>query len=171
MYQCIYAMLGQVIFGADEDLRNFEAQGVFPHIVRLQRQVSFFGHREGLKGLITHVSDEEVNCQVLGMLWDDRTADYHSYRPFSDWPNVTDEKFKDLIRSMTNLDPRKRVTAREALEHPWFSDCEINGVGNRDIQDATSITAYISEVSVYIISYSYICHTKPCQSILLIAIH
>ncbi|PCH07847.1 Hypothetical protein PENO1_010320 [Penicillium occitanis (nom. inval.)] len=85
--------------------------------------------------------DEEVNCQVLGMLWDDRTADYHSYRPFSDWPNVTDEKFKDLIRSMTNLDPRKRVTAREALEHPWFSDCEINGVGNRDIQDATSITA------------------------------
>lgn len=37
-------MLGdQVIFGADEDLHNFEAQGVFPHIIRLQRQVSFFG--------------------------------------------------------------------------------------------------------------------------------
>lgn len=65
-------MLGQVIFGAVEDLRHFEAQGVFPHIIRLQRQVSFFGDREGLNGLMACVGDEEVNCQVLGLLWDDR---------------------------------------------------------------------------------------------------
>ncbi|EAS29543.3 serine/threonine protein kinase [Coccidioides immitis RS] len=39
---CIYAMLGQVIFGADDDLRKHESQGAFPHIIRLQRQVSFF---------------------------------------------------------------------------------------------------------------------------------
>lgn len=59
-------MLGQVIFGADEDLQKHESQGAFPHVIRLQRQVSFFGDREGLNGLMTHVSDEDVNCQVLG---------------------------------------------------------------------------------------------------------
>ncbi|KAM5502996.1 hypothetical protein McanMca71_004263 [Microsporum canis] len=123
---CIYAMLGQVIFGADEDLYKHEAQGAFPHIIRLQRQVSFFGDRNGLNGLITHVGDEEINCQVLGYLWDDRVADYHSYKPFSEWPNVIDIEFKNLILMMTNLDPQKRVTAREALEHPWFSGYEID---------------------------------------------
>ncbi|EEA24244.1 hypothetical protein TMatcc_007319 [Talaromyces marneffei ATCC 18224] len=137
---CIYAMLGQVVFGAEEGLSDFEAQGVFPHIVRLRRQVSFWGDREGLNGLITHVSDEEVNSQVLGMLWDDRAVDYHSYRPFSDWPTVTDDNFKDLIRGMTNLDPRKRITAREALQHPWFSGCKIGNIGSYDLQHATSTT-------------------------------
>lgn len=119
-------MLGQVIFEADGDLQKHESQGAFPHVIRLQRQVSYFGDREGLNGLMTHVGDEEINCQVLGFLWDDRAADYHSYRPFSEWPNVTDDEFKDLIRRMTNLDPQKRATAREALEHPWFSGCEID---------------------------------------------
>ncbi|KAK2766005.1 hypothetical protein FQN54_007520 [Arachnomyces sp. PD_36] len=121
---CIYAMLGKVIFGADDDLQKFESQGAFPHVIRLQRQVSYFGDREGLNGLMTHVGDEEVNCQVLGFLWDDRAADYHTYKPFSEWPDVTDNEFKDLIGRMTILDPRKRVTAREALEHPWFAGCE-----------------------------------------------
>ncbi|OJD14002.1 serine/threonine protein kinase [Emergomyces pasteurianus Ep9510] len=122
---CIYAMLGQVIFEADEDLQKHESQGAFPHIIRLQRQVSFFGDREGLNGLMKHVGDEEINCQVLRFLWDDRAADYHSYKPFSDWPNVNDDKFKDVIHSMTHLDPQKRATAREVLEHPWFAGCEL----------------------------------------------
>ncbi|EER22935.1 hypothetical protein D8B26_004514 [Coccidioides posadasii str. Silveira] len=119
-------MLGQVIFGADDDLRKHESQGAFPHIIRLQRQVSFLGDREGLNGLMKHVGDEEVNCQFLGCLWDDRVAEYHPYKPFSDWPNVDDDNFKDLIRRMTNLDPRKRATAREVLAHSWFADCDID---------------------------------------------
>lgn len=119
-------MLGQVIFAADEDLRYHESQGAFPHVIRLQRQVSFFGDRDGLNGLMDHVGDEEINCQVLAYLWDDRAADYHTYRPFSEWPNVTDDEFKDLISRMANLDPKKRVTASEALEHPWFAGCEID---------------------------------------------
>lgn len=40
-------MLGQVVFGAEEGLSDFEAQGVFPHIVRLWRQVSFGGIEKG----------------------------------------------------------------------------------------------------------------------------
>jgi serine/threonine protein kinase len=46
----------------------------------------------------------------------------HTYKPFSEWPEVVDPAFTDLIRGLTNLDPTKRLTARQALEHPWFMD-------------------------------------------------
>lgn len=39
--------------------------------------------------------------------------------PFSRWQTV-DHDFKDLVGRMTCLDPRWRITAREALKHPWF---------------------------------------------------
>lgn len=118
-------MLGRVIFGPDDDFQKHQAQGALPALIRLQRQVSYFGDQEGLNGLMKHVSDEEVNCQVLGMLWGERIEDYIPYKPFSDWPGVDDAAFKDLILGMTNLDPTKRVTARQALEHPWFAGFEI----------------------------------------------
>ncbi|OJD23171.1 hypothetical protein ACJ73_05477 [Blastomyces percursus] len=70
---------------------------------------------------MTHVGDEEVNCQILGYLWDDQLADYHSYKPFLARPNVTDDELKDLIRRIATLDPQKRATARKALEHAWFA--------------------------------------------------
>ncbi|OAG38212.1 hypothetical protein AYO21_07545 [Fonsecaea monophora] len=133
---CIYAMLGRVVFGSDEDFRKFEALGVFPHVIRLQRQVSYFGTREGLKGLMTHVGDQEFNCQVLRWLWDDRAAEYHPYRPFSTWSeldlstnadtdtDIDTAAFTDLVQRMMDLDPARRITARQALEHPWFKDIE-----------------------------------------------
>jgi serine/threonine protein kinase len=44
-------------------------------------------------------------------------------QPFSLWKSdVLDADFKDLIRQMTNFDPRKRITAQQALDHPWFKD-------------------------------------------------
>jgi serine/threonine protein kinase len=119
-------VLGRVIFGPDDDFQKHQAQGALPALIRLQRQVSYFGDQEGLNGLMKHIGDDEVNCQVLWMLWEDRTEDYIPYEPFSDWPDVSDAAFKDLIRGMMNLNPTKRVTARQALEHPWFAGFEID---------------------------------------------
>jgi serine/threonine protein kinase len=118
-------VLGRVIFGPDDDFQKHQAQGALPALIRLQRQVSYFGDQEGLNGLMKHVGDDEINCQVLQMLWKERTEDYIPYEPFSDWPDVSDAAFKDLVRGMMNLNPTKRVTARQALEHPWFADVEI----------------------------------------------
>ncbi|ODH25684.1 hypothetical protein ACO22_05142 [Paracoccidioides brasiliensis] len=78
----------------------------------------FLGDRQELNGLMTHLGDEGVNCEVLGYLWDDRVVDYRCYKSFSEWPNVYDDKFENLIHRMTNLDLQKRATAREMLEHP-----------------------------------------------------
>lgn len=120
-------MLGKAIFGLDQDMRKLQAYGVLQQVIRLQRQVSYFGDQEGWNGLNIHISDNKTSRQILWKAWADRVADYHSYRPFSHWPNVTDDEFKDLIGRMTNLDPLKRATAQEMLEHPWFADCEIDG--------------------------------------------
>lgn len=120
--QCIYAILGRDIFGPDDDFQKHLAQGVLPHLIRLQRQVSYFGDLEGFIGLWQYLGDDDASCEVLAMLWENRFEEYIPYKPFSEWPDVSDEAFKDLIRGLTNLDPRKRITARQALEHPWFAD-------------------------------------------------
>lgn len=122
LVQCIYAMLGRVIFGYDDDFQKHEAQGALPFCIRLQRQVSYFGDQEGFDGLMRLVGEEEVNCEVLRPLWEFRMEDDIPYRPFSDWPDVSDSEFKDVVCKLMNLDPFKRITASQALEHPWFKD-------------------------------------------------
>ncbi|PYI08452.1 putative calcium/calmodulin dependent protein kinase [Aspergillus sclerotiicarbonarius CBS 121057] len=117
---CIYAMLGRVIFGPDEDFEKHQAQGALPAMIRLQRQVSYFGDPQGIDGLLKHLADDEISFKFLQMLWEDRFEDYIPYKPFSEWADVVDPKFKDLIQRLTNLDPTKRLTALDALEHPWF---------------------------------------------------
>ncbi|KAI5373356.1 hypothetical protein J4E82_008001 [Alternaria postmessia] len=120
---CIYAVLGRVILGRDDDFRLHVSKGALPALIRLQRQISYFGDKEGLNGLMKHVGDEEVNFEVLEMLWEERAADYIPYVPFSEWTGV-DLAFKDLIRGLNNLDPSRRLTACQTLDHPWFEGVE-----------------------------------------------
>lgn len=115
-------MLGRVVFGPDDDFQNHESQGALPALIRLQRQVSYFGDREGMSGLQKHIADDDISCQILQMLWDERSEEHVPYKPFREWPNIVDPSFKDLILRLTNLDPMKRIRACETLEHPWLTD-------------------------------------------------
>jgi len=47
------------------------------------------------------------------------SGDY-SFHP-STWEGVSEEA-KDLVRQLLTVDPKKRITAREALKHKWFSE-------------------------------------------------
>lgn len=47
--------------------------------------------------------------------------DHIPYKPFSTWPEAKDEDFQDLIKGLMSLDPKRRLTAAEALGHPWFA--------------------------------------------------
>lgn len=115
-------MLGRVIFGPDDDFHKHLSQGVLPALIRLQRQVSYFGDLEGIDGLLKHIADDDTSCQVVRMLWEDRFEEYIPYKPFSQWPDAGDATFKNFIEGLTNLDPKMRVLAHQALEHPWLSD-------------------------------------------------
>jgi serine/threonine protein kinase len=124
--KCIYAILGRVIFGPDEDMKNYTDQGALASIVRLQRQVSYFGDRDGINGLLTHVGDDELSLELLSNAYDGKDDDDHGYKHFSTWSEVKDESFKDLVISMMSLDPRRRITAKQALEHPWFQNVKLS---------------------------------------------
>lgn len=40
------------------------------------------------------------------------------------WDNISDEA-KDLVKKMLAHDQNDRLTAREALQHPWLSVCNL----------------------------------------------
>ncbi|EMS64675.1 Calcium-dependent protein kinase 29 [Triticum urartu] len=50
----------------------------------------------------------------------------------SPWPTIS-ESAKDLIRQMLNRDPKRRITAAQALEHPWLKE---GGASDRPIDSA-----------------------------------
>lgn len=111
-------MTGKVTCGPDEHFHKHESQGALPAMTRLQHQVSYFGDPEGLRELMKHVGDEDVNQEVLSMVWDDRNEDYIPYRPFSTWPEAEGYAFRDVINGTMNLDPSKRLTAAQVLRLP-----------------------------------------------------
>eukprot|EP00299_Pterocystis_sp_00344_P006014 c17769_g1_i1.p1 GENE.c17769_g1_i1~~c17769_g1_i1.p1 ORF type:complete len:498 (-),score=100.37 c17769_g1_i1:53-1546(-) len=53
------------------------------------------------------------------------TAKYSFVRPYWD---VISKEAKDLIKHLLELDPEKRYTAQQALEHPWFQGVVVDGV-------------------------------------------
>ncbi|KAI0540705.1 kinase-like domain-containing protein [Xylaria digitata] len=106
---------------APSDIFSFalflDSPGSWRHILR--RQISFFGDGEGLQGLIQHLGyDNPFSSRLVELLGTFRDGD--GIQPLSEW-QYGDADFRDLVGKMTNLDPARRITAREALEHPWFS--------------------------------------------------
>ncbi len=108
-------MLGKVVMRVDDqDLDAFEKEKA---IVKML--LSYFGDGLGLVGLLEYLDEENGDWRDLVVATaQDFTAE-NPRKPFSLWHDV-DEDFRDLIGKMTSLDPRRRIKARDALEHPWF---------------------------------------------------
>lgn len=85
----------------------------------LERQMSYFSDLEGIRGLIQYLG-ESPWTQLIAMIAADFNAD-NPRRPFTLWQNL-DPDFKDLVARMMNVDPTRRLTAKEALAHTWFAD-------------------------------------------------
>lgn len=84
----------------------------------LRRHISFFREEEGFKGLLQWIGEKNPFLERLTALTGSFDA-ANPRKPFEKWEFV-DPRFRDLVCRMTNLDPAKRITAREALGHPWF---------------------------------------------------
>lgn len=85
----------------------------------LRRQISFFGEEEGFKGLLQWIGKENPYFERLIALAGSFDA-ANPRKPFDKW-HFVDAQFRDLVCRMTTLDLARRITAREALEHPWFT--------------------------------------------------
>lgn len=81
--------------------------------------LSYFGDGPGLVGLLEYLDEESADWRDLMVAtMQDFTAE-NPRKPFSLWCDV-EEDFRDLVEKMISLDPRRRIKARDALEHPWF---------------------------------------------------
>ncbi|KAL9087402.1 MAG: hypothetical protein Q9165_006699 [Trypethelium subeluteriae] len=111
---CIYAVHKRVIFAIGEEELD---EGVEPLAVVIERQMSYFADEDELSRFIQYLGDNPW-IPVFEVTRDGFNKD-NPRKPFALWQGV-DEDFKNLICAMTNFDPGKRITAREALAHTWF---------------------------------------------------
>ena len=114
----IYVMLDHMVFLVNKEQRSGE--DAWWYILR--RHISYLGDEDGFKGLLRHIGEENPFFDRLIALANDFTAN-QPRTPFSLCPDV-DEDLRDLIGKMTSLDPKRRITARQALGHPWFRQAD-----------------------------------------------
>lgn len=113
---CIFLLLRRVIFWVDLPLNSD------PSFAILERQISHFAEKEDIDDFLEYLGRGHPWRQSFNRITESFSED-NPRRPFALWKSdVLDADFKDLIRKMTHFDPRKRITAREALDHPWFKD-------------------------------------------------
>ena len=113
----IYVVLKEMVFRATDE--EVAADDLWRYI--LKRHISFFADEDGLNGILQWIGQENLFFERIIDLASSFEKEGKNRQPFGLWHYV-DPQFRDLIGKMTNLDPTMRITAREALEHPWFKE-------------------------------------------------
>jgi serine/threonine protein kinase len=114
LMQMIYVMADEMVFYVGED--QLKAEDSWRHV--LHRHLSYFPDREGFNGLLQHIGEENPFYKRLIAVANDFPPGSRR-QPFAHWDYV-DPVLRDLVSKMTSLDPSRRITAWQALEHPWF---------------------------------------------------
>lgn len=110
----IYMMLKTMVFWtSDATTSPTGNEEAWRHI--LGRHISYFADEDGFQGLLKHIGEDNPFYERLVIL----AVEVKPREPFALWEYV-DAEFRDLIVKMTSLDPARRITARQALQHPWF---------------------------------------------------
>ncbi|KAJ9232761.1 hypothetical protein DTO169E5_7321 [Paecilomyces variotii] len=110
----IYVMLNEMVFRVSDD--QLKSADSWRYILR--RHISYFADEDGLNGFLEHIGEENPFYKRLIDLADS-FGPGNPRQPFQRWSYVEPE-LRDLVGKMTNLDPTKRINAREALQHRWF---------------------------------------------------
>ncbi|KAK8117350.1 uncharacterized protein PG998_005631 [Apiospora kogelbergensis] len=115
----IFLLLRRVIFWMDmpQDLND-------PSFAILERQISHFAEWDDLDDFLEYLGRSHPWRSSFNKMAQSFGSE-NPRRPFAMWKSdVLDADFKDLIRKMTHFDPRKRITAQQALDHAWFQDVQ-----------------------------------------------
>jgi serine/threonine protein kinase len=111
-------MLNEMVLRASDE--ELAASDSWRNVLR--RQICFFGEEDGLKGLLQWIGEKNPFFErLIALAGTFNSANLR--KPVRVWFYV-DAQLRDLICRMTNLDPAERITAREALEHPWFAQSD-----------------------------------------------
>ena len=111
-------MLRRVVLGIIGEEGRKSSEGDKERII-VKRLLSHFGDGPGLVGLLDHLDNETAEWRDLVLAVMKEFNGDNPRKPFSMRHDV-DESFRDVVAKMTSLDPKRRITARQALDHPWF---------------------------------------------------
>lgn len=111
----IYVMVNEMVFRISDS--QLKAEDSWRHILR--RHISYFADEVSFNGFLQHIGRENVFFERSVALAGTFTPG-QLRQPFETWDYV-DPDLRDLVGKMTNLDPTRRITAREALQHRWFN--------------------------------------------------
>lgn len=112
--QMIYVMYDIMVFNLREEQHTNE--DLWRPVLR--RHISYFSDIDSLEGFLAHIGQEnQFSSGLLDLANSFVPGDLR--RPFARW-NFVPPELRGLVCQMTNLDPGKRITARQALSHPWF---------------------------------------------------
>jgi serine/threonine protein kinase len=116
--KCIYAVHKRIVFSVDES-ELAEGEEILAHV--FEKQISYFADAEGIQAFLELIRESRW-VEVFRVIRDGFNKE-NPRRPFALWAGV-DPGLQDLVCRMTNFDPAKRITAREALAHEWFEGVE-----------------------------------------------
>ncbi|KAF7866939.1 hypothetical protein EAF04_005780 [Stromatinia cepivora] len=110
----VYIMDKQMIFYdglKDEDFADGEACDQI-----LRRHISYFWDENDFTALLEYIGEDNPFHDHLINIFNNTK---NPRPPFRNWIK-TDAKLRDLVVKMARLDPTSRISASEALEHPFF---------------------------------------------------
>ncbi|RAL05525.1 kinase-like protein [Aspergillus ibericus CBS 121593] len=114
----VYVMANRMVLRVPDDQLN--AEDAWRHILPLH--LSYFANIDGLEQFLDHIGEENPYFQRMLELVSTFGPE-NPLLPVKGWTFLEPE-LRDLVEKMTPLDPRRRITSKEALEHPWFKRTE-----------------------------------------------
>jgi serine/threonine protein kinase len=89
----------------------------------LYRHLSYFATNDEhpFEGLLAYLGEDNPEREVFEAI-EEHFKDVPR-NPLLTWQHpALDDEVKDLISRLCRLDPRERITAKEALEHRWWTE-------------------------------------------------
>ncbi|KAH7359960.1 kinase-like domain-containing protein [Pyrenochaeta sp. MPI-SDFR-AT-0127] len=114
----IYPLSKRIIFHVtDEELDGGKLERI---AIVVERQMSLFGEWQSINEFIgDYLAPDNPYGQIF-LITRDGFGQGTPRNPFR-LSKSFDDDFKDLVVKMTDFNPAKRITAREALKHKWFN--------------------------------------------------
>jgi serine/threonine protein kinase len=112
----MYAIMKPVVLVIDESKLP---EGSIPEDIviesLIERQLSYCSDWNSVRGLIDYYGSDDPRSRYFTLV----ASNVIKGSPVSIRPELEPD-FKDLIVRMMKVDPRQRLTAKEALAHRWF---------------------------------------------------
>ncbi|KAL3475555.1 kinase-like domain-containing protein [Aspergillus californicus] len=114
----IYVMTSEMVFRVPNE--QLDAEDSWRYILR--RHLSYFADVDSVHGFLDHIKPDNPFAQrIVDLVGTFKAGSDTARQPFKTHWVFVEPELRDLVGQMTVLDPKKRITSRQALQYSWFS--------------------------------------------------